>query len=147
MLEQIQEVVRKNLPAEVGDQLKKHLAEAESTSRRLQAVEAELQEKRKALEQRDLAITELQIKLKAAGDLDRREKEVGKRENRLDVDAAQARAAAAESKTQAIFDLSSLVFRSPRIMRQISENVPLMGAGQTYPTTGAGSKTETKVVE
>lgn len=150
MLEQIQEIVKKNLPAEVGDQLKRHLQEAEATSRRLQAVDAELQVKCKALEACQAHVVDLEAKLKTAGDLEKREKDVTHREIVLSVTLADQRAAAAEGRAQAVYDLASLAFRNPRIIRssQESEVIPIVPTGQSYASgTANKSKTVTETQE
>lgn len=147
MLEQIQEIVKKNLPAEVGDQLKKHLNEAEATARKLQEAEGRLETYRKASERDLMRIAELEAKLKTSGELDKREQEVTKREVRLDAHNADMRAQAAEHRAQAVYDLAALAFRSPRILRttQESESVPVVINGYTQQTTK--SKTTDEATE
>jgi len=140
MLEQIQEVVRKNLPSEVGDQLKKHLADAEAKSRRLEMLEADLQEHKKRLGDREVRIVDLEAKLKLAGDLDKREKEVAQRENKLSVTLAEKRAEAAELALSKVETLAALAFRSPVFVQKEINSVPIAVPGQSY----ASSAMETK---
>lgn len=146
MLEQIQEVVKKNLPQEIGDQLRKHLADAEATARRLQMAEADLQEKKRLLIERDNEVSRLQALLKAAGDVEKREKDALARENKLDVTLADQRATAAEHRAEQVKELFTLVFRNPRLMRTLSESesIPVQQGGYYQTQTKSKQVTETQ---
>lgn len=143
MLEQIQEVVRKNLPAEVGEQLKKFMEEASSFKDRCARFEKQIEADKQSLKLKDEEIKELTAKLKLAGDLHARETHVSKQENNLTATMATERADAAERRSGDIMQLVSLVFRNPRMVRvyEDSETVPVTTQGTSYPMPFTKTKT------
>lgn len=146
MLDQIQEIVRKNLPAEVGDQLKKHLQDAEATARKLQMVEDDLKAKRQDLLQRDAEIARLNGLLKTSGDLDKREKDVTAREIRQEIAIADIKRLEAEKRAEGLFTLVGQVFRNPRFVTNESSSInkPTATGGMHYTND---SKTTTQDTE
>src|SRR3990167_10406358 len=105
MLEQIQEVVRKNLPAELGDQLKKHLSDAEGWKRERDSARADLDARIKQVTELAREVESLKERLKLAGNLADREKIVAAQENKLEVTLAQMQARAAEASLDQIHRL------------------------------------------
>lgn len=122
MLDQIQEVVRKNLPAEVGEQLKKHLADAQTWKGERDYAQKRLEDANRSITLKDEEIADLKAKLKNAGDLSRRESEVTAREIKLDVTLANMRADSALARLEDVKGLAETVFRNPRIVRAFSES-------------------------
>lgn len=146
MIDQIQEVIRKSLPAEVGDQLRKHLADAETWKRERDAALLTLETSKKVLLDANASIATLQDKLKLAGDLDKREKICIDRENRLDVTLANLKTTEAEKRADAVTALAGQVFRNPRFVTNESSSVqkPTQAGGIHY---ASDSKTKTEEVE
>ena len=70
MLDQIQEVVRKNLPAEVGEQLRRYMQAAERWEAEGKRLTREREEMKGKVASLEVTIADLQAKLKVAGDLD-----------------------------------------------------------------------------
>lgn len=146
MLDQIQEVVRKNLPAELGEQLKKHLADAETWKRERDHANAKLEDANRAVGTANYKIADLEGKLKLAGDLDKREKDVTAREVKIDVTLANLKAVEAEKRADAVTALAGQVFRNPRFVTNETSSVqkPTQGGGVHY---ASDSKTKTEEVE
>ncbi len=142
MLDQIQEVIRKNLPAEVGEQLRKHLAEAEKTAQKLTLTLSDLDSSVAMARQLQATVADLQAKLKLAGDLDAREKAVTKREDRLDMTIASTKMAGLEANLHSIKELAAIAFKSPRMIKETYETAS-KGIVQNGYTTG-GTVTESK---
>lgn len=145
MLDQIQEVVRKNLPAEIGEQLKRHLSEAEGWKRERDSAKTELESAKASILQHMGNVQKLEEALKLAGDLDKREKVCRDRENRLDVTLANLKAAEAERRADAVTALAGQVFRNPRLVVNRTGNVPNPAPG-SYGTVGV-NESESREVE
>jgi len=149
MQEEINEIIKKNLPAQVGDILQARLTKAESDAKDLLIRSEELiKEKQK----NSYLIAELskheqldKIKL----DLDEREQKVSTKERDIRVFEAELKLAESEKRATEMVNLIALAFKSPSYRKTISESdytQPVYG-GQNgmvsgYQRTG-GSKTET----
>lgn len=149
MLEQIQEIVRKNLPAEMGEQLRQFMNEAESQKKSLGYANERIKSFEASVASKDADIVKLTDKLKLAGDLDKREKDVTQREIRLDVMTAQIREGAAVHRADEMKELVSIIFKNPRIVKTAMSNemVPVVMPGNSYPQTSNASKNETTTKE
>lgn len=139
MLEQIQELVRKSLPAEVGDQLRKYMIDAQTWESNVKRLTREAEDQEKRLAGASAKVAELEAKLKLAGELDARQKDISHRENRLAVTLAQNCAQEAEKRAQGIFDLAAMAFRNPTFKRSEYNTVPIP-SGQFGTTLGSESK-------
>ena len=150
MIEQIQELIRKNLPAEVGEQLRKHLSDFDACKRERDQLAERLGASSNQVIAQASEITKLKETLAAHATLAKREADCLVRENKLGVTMAENRAMAAEVKAQAVFDLASLVFRNPVLKRTVQESStdPIIVPGQSYPSgTSNTSKSKTETVE
>lgn len=134
MLDQIQDLIRKNLPGEVGDTLRKHLQDAEQWKKDLDIAKRTEEGRVKQVEQYGVKVAGLEARLMVAGDLDKREAEVRKRENALEVTLAQKRAESAEYALMEVTRLTALVFRNPTFVHTERKSVPLV-----MPSSGGGS--------
>ena len=143
MFEEIQDVIRKNLPAEVGEQLKKYLAAADVWKQRSEESAAKIAHLEGIIKGGNERIVFLEGKLKMAGDLDKREKDVWDRECKMDVMRAQLEARNAEARLADIKELTAMVFRNPTYMKKTAEqnSVPVGIEGCTYPQSGSETKT------
>jgi len=140
MLDQIQDLIRKNLPGEVGDTLRKHLQDAEQWKRDLDAAKKVEENRVKQVLDLGREIEGLKAQVKIAGDLEKREREVSQRENKLSVTLAEKRAEAAEFALAKVESLAALAFRSPVFVQRENNSVPVPIPGQNWP----GSAIETK---
>lgn len=150
MIEQIQDVIRKNLPSEVGDQLRKLLTEGESIKKERDQLAERLGATSNQVISQASEITKLKETLAQHTALAKREADCLIRENRLDVTMAENRAMAAEVKAQTVFDLANVVFRNPVLKRTVfeSSNDPIVVPGQGYPSgTSNASKNKTETEE
>lgn len=149
MLEQIQEIVRKNLPAEVGEQLRQFMNEAESQKKSLGYANERIKAFEASVAAKDAEIGTLKEKLKLSGELDKREKDVTQREIRLDVMTAQIREGAAVQRADEMKDLVSIIFKNPRVVKNVMSNemVPVVVPGNSYPQSSSASKSETTTKE
>ena len=149
MLEQIQEIVRKNLPAEVGDQLRQYMKDAESWNSSMKRLEREVADHKAKLAERDAEIADLKKQLAKAGSLTERERIVGERENKLAVTLAEAKAAEAEKRSDGIYQLAAMVFRNPVFKSREFGNTshpPSQYSGGSA-TSGSESKDKETTVE
>jgi hypothetical protein len=133
MLDQIQDLIRKNLPGEVGDTLRKHLQDAEGWKMALDNAKKVEENRVKQVIDLGRELESLKAQVKAAGDIEKREKEVTQREIKLAVTLAEKRAEAAELALGKIESLAALAFRSPVFVQKEINSIPV--PGQNYPNT------------
>lgn len=148
MLDQIQDLIRKNLPGEVGDTLRKHLQDAEQWKKDLDIAKRTEEGRVKQVEQYGVKVAGLEARLMIAGDLDKREAEVRKRENALEVTLAQKRAESAEYALMKVTELTALVFRNPTFVHTERKSVPIvMPSGGGYINQGEETREVKKTQE
>lgn len=149
MLDDIREVIRKNLPSEVGDRLREQLARAETLKLEVERKDREILDLRAAANGLNATISSLSEKLKLAGDLDKREKEVRGRENVLDVTEANARASSAERALAEVTGLARIVFSNPRLVTRVDESrmVPMPNPSGGYISQQQETKSTTRTEE
>ncbi len=113
IVKQLQDVIRESLPAQVGDELRKYLDAANDNEIALK----ESQEYTLALiKERDELKAEVSrqvLKLAKHTDLDRREAEVGKRENVWEVTKAQLERDEAVKRSTDILQLVGTLVKNP----------------------------------
>lgn len=132
MLDQIREIIAKNLPMEIGNQLKQHLDDAQVWKRDRDAQGVMIEKLRKELDEvkaeRDRRTTELHQHVALAV----REKTVTDRELRLELTLAQERQKMADSRLEEIRALVGQVFRNQELVTRRSGSVPLPTGGTTF---------------
>lgn len=147
MFEEIQEVVRRNLPSEVGETLRKYLKDAVDWKERLDRYCKDLEVEQGKVKTLRLEVTALEAELRRAGDLAKREKAVHDLESNLRVQMAEFAQKCAEAKTAAIMELAAMAFRNPKFVTSEQNQVPYWDQQGHYQSTMCGSRKVEKTQE
>lgn len=136
MFEEMQEVIRKNLPLEVGERLRAVLNEADKTKRDLAQCALERDAHRAACVKVEAERDALKVTLSSHAALAKREADVLAREKVIEVTLAQERQKAAEARLGDVKELAALVFRNPTHVYRETASVPNPNPGSygTVPT-------------
>jgi len=113
MEKEIQEIIEKNLPAQVGDVLKKRLDQADTLEARVKLLESEISTARKFSNDLTAENAELKEKMEFHASIDERKSEVLDRENRQGIFEAKLKATEAENRANEISGFVQMVFKSP----------------------------------
>jgi chromosome segregation ATPase len=142
MLDQIRDVIAKNLPMEVGNQLKQHLDEAQKWKAELDSTRETCAKLRRDLDEVRANRDQFQAQLSQHAELAVREKAVTGRELKLDLTLAQERQKMADERLAEIRMLVGQVFRNPELVTRTNGTIP-------HPTQGSmyRSDEERKTVE
>lgn len=142
VLDKLQEVIRKSLPEQVGGELKEYLKKAERNQELVDGLTRELNDANERLLELDGAVSRLSASLTKAGDLEKKEQDIRRRENCHETWVANAHAKAAENKADAIERLVEKVFTYRRhVVVNETSSVPLSdGTGYVQLHTGTNSK-------
>lgn len=136
MQKEMRDAVEKNIPAAIGDALRKRLDMAEQDANKARNLEA-------ALEKANARIVELDNQVKAAGNLAARETHLDSRERALEKTElellrkdAQCDAAVHKARADTAVELVKLLVRNTEFRESISRNgsVPV-SQGTNYPVT------------
>lgn len=146
MLQEIQDIIKKNLPAEVGENLKRVLQEGESAKHSLEVARRELNDTKSERDAFKKERDGLQKQLDAHELLAKREADVLARENKIEVHDAQIRAQTAEHSLSQLFRLTEIAFRNPKIIRTYEdyESIPVQMNGYINNQTKTKRHTETE---
>jgi len=129
MINEINEIIKNNLPVAVATELKQYLATADQNEKilvvarekekkqdieikRLLAVESEFQKEKEVLikKQQELSTLEASLKIKQDG---------------LEQTLLLVKLSESEKRSDSIFQLVHAIFRNPVITKTISENIPI----------------------
>lgn len=138
MKEEIQSIINKNLPAEVGEILRKRLEHADKDA-------AELKEVKQAWERSKDRVINLESILSKHADLDSKaselrakEKELATRESNQKVFEAELKCAEAEKRANELSTVVMQVFKSPVYRKQSSGTTALStGSNGSYYASSA----------
>lgn len=135
LTKELQEAIAKNMPHMVGEELNKVLAQGAYDAELVVKLKSELTDTKTQLSTSDKGnerlrdeVNELQIKLKEAGDVEKRERD-------LKVTLAEKDTESAKSLAKQAFDMVTLVFRNPTVMRSTMTTTPV---SQHYSQPGGG---------
>lgn len=142
MIQEMQEVIRKNLPEATARELKKYLEEAETARKLLAEKILTCTEQGNSIAKLSGTVVDLQrviLELKertiTEGALDKKEKDINAKRNDLTVEIASLRVVEAEKRADSIYKLAEIVFKNPAYTRQTirsgSETV-----SPSYPGSG-----------
>lgn len=119
MDEQIKEIIERQLPAQVGEVLRKRLEQAELDAHDLATVKGQRDSYKAERDQKQATIDRLDLNLKKHGELAAREEAVTKREQAIDLEIAKARAENAERSKGDLFNLVGLVFKNQIVKEEV----------------------------
>lgn len=147
MLEQdIQKAIEANLPAQIGKVLQERLAKVDMLEQQNSQLTLNLEQANEQVAKHYLLDSRTNDLKRATEAVTKREAEVAAREIKQDL--KDAKAAAAEDKCKAIFELAAMAFRNPRVMRFETESrQEPVGGGQYGTTNTSSNKTTTETVE
>jgi hypothetical protein len=133
--ETLKEAIEKNLPTMVGKELQQYIAEAEAIKEDLAKKEAVLLTKDERINKL-VAENERLIKLElSAEDMANREDVLQEKQRHLAVDIAHEKQKNAEKLAEQAFNMVSLVFRNPTVMRSQNTTYPVpVSTGMNSPS-------------
>lgn len=152
MNQEIEEIIKKNLPAQVGEVLKKQLDQAEKDA-------ATVIHQKERIEQQQTEINALSVKLQKHYDLDQREAEIKTRElnvsdkeRAIEVFALQIRLEEANKRAELISGFTAALVRNTEFRKTIFDSEtqsPFQDVNGTwhYPSPTSKSHTENKTAE
>lgn len=143
--QEIKDAIAKQLPAQVGDVLRSRLEQAQKDAEDLSVVKDRFEVLRNENAELRKQLARESAKLLAHGELEKREAEVTKRENKLAVELAEARAKNSETSTAALFNLMQIVFKNPTIKEQVFGSIG-GHSGNNYQAQ-ATNETRTREIE
>lgn len=148
ILSDLRESIKKNLPAQVGDQLRKRLEEADKLDSELAQALQEikllmngkcvLEDKVRLLEAQQTALTEIE----------RREKEVAKKEQEQKMRDLEVVNSCLSANNSQLFDLMKIVFKSPVYKKELSayEGKDNVYENGNYVNRPNGNKSSTETI-
>lgn len=133
----IEDAIKKSLPAAVGDVLNKELLEL----KRLRLVENSYEDLKVVNKNLSDRILKLEFNAKTAAELDKQEAMIAEQARNLKVTIAEVNASNAINRVNDMKELVATVFRGPMVTKHLSGNVPVpvgstgnaMGFVGTYP--------------
>lgn len=125
--EDIKAAIDKSLPAEVGDRLKERLNQAHDTEVELKGTKEYLRQARVSVAELTQTLSDAENLYLLRKDLTTREREVEKKELRIEL--VEQMAKAAEDKASAIEGLVSTVFSNRRIVHTMTRSAPFVRDG------------------
>lgn len=122
MEKEIYDIIKKNLPAEVGETLRGVLEQGQKDAQRLSEREKELFKALNDIEDLTIKLQGYQ-KLDARNEsLDKRESDIAKREQKAIEDELRFQLKEVEKRTTDMFTLVSLLVKNPRVIEFMSSN-------------------------
>lgn len=122
MEQEIQDIISRQLPAQVGDVLRKRLEQADSDAVKVKSLESEVRAIREQNVKQHNEIGELKSQIAMHHLLDVREAAATKREQSIELEICKARADNAERSKGELFNLVGLVFRNSIVKESISKS-------------------------
>ncbi len=116
---EIKKIIEENLPAQVGDVLKKRLEQADRDVDTIKTLETNLKKRTGELKEANKEIETLRERWLRDDELKQRDETLTKRENKINVFQAELRAQEAQNRADEIFSLVDSVFKNPRIRKSI----------------------------
>ena len=121
MKQEIQELIAKNLPAQVGEVLKKRLEDADKYEVLVKAQKEMLNDKDGEIKCLKAEIEKYMKFDTRNSELDQREREISKRENTMEVWEAKLKLAEAEKRISDNVNFVGMVFKSPVFRKYTNE--------------------------
>jgi hypothetical protein len=147
MLEEIKDIIAKNLPAQVGEALQKELAKIPELEKKLEVCEAARKAGIARISELDADLAALRAKEKWDTDLTYREQEVDKRERNLELALMKVRVEEAEKRTTEFHGLVQTVFKSPVYRTAYMNDLYSNYNDGHYNVTGGAPREVTKTQE
>jgi flagellar biosynthesis/type III secretory pathway chaperone len=113
MLEEIKDIIAKNLPAQVGETLQKELARIPELEKQLEVCEAARKAGIQLITEKDKTLGEYIAKENKYQELEKRELEVEKRERNLELAVMKVQVMETEKRATELQGLVQTVFKSP----------------------------------
>jgi len=97
---ELKDIIAKNLPQAVGEELQKRLQQADADVRELASLKERLEIRNKTIAELNETVIQLRDQLSKHVDIDVREAEVSKRERNAEIEALKVQLAASQGNTQ-----------------------------------------------
>lgn len=144
---ELQDAIRRNLPAEIGATLRGELESLATTREENARLKAQLKEL-------NTKADELRAELQRSGAVQARdlavsvrEEEIAKREHAQEVFEAKLKAAEAEKRAQGLYELVALVFKNQQARETVFSNDSVVLPAGTYLSTAPKSSTTLKEID
>lgn len=153
MKDEIKAIIKKNLPAEVGETLKQVLEQGEINAKLVEEYGDKLKQREKEIEILNRRVSNEEVLLKRTNDVQTRENNVSQKERDQKVFEAELKLLEAEKRVNEIVGFTGMVLKSPIYRKSILENENGMTTynAQTqrneFVPNGGRSKVEEKTVD
>lgn len=127
MIDKLKDVIKENLPQQVGEELQKELARIPVMEKRIAELEEQVRSRDNAIAMHAKDKVSLQTQLEAAGKLDEREDAVTKREHQVAL--IEVKAECAELRRKDAVDLVTKIFEGPIMRRRVTADHPVVVPG------------------
>jgi hypothetical protein len=145
MTSEIQAIIEKNLPAEVGNTLKIVLERGEKDAQRVEVLGVDLKNAKEQISDITAKLNKYISLDKYQDELDKREKAISEKERNQKVIEAELKAVEAEKRAGELAGFVGMVFKSPIFRKSIFGSQPVP-SGQ-YGVVTQGFNKETTVAE
>ena len=143
IMAELDELIRKNLPAHVGETLKLELEELSVLRKRAPALEAEFARLNKRIAEYQETERVLRERLEQHGALDAKREEVEQQTRDMKVTLLEGTLAYERTMNTRLFDLVGVIFRNPVVTDHIITSGQEVVSSNGYPTTLPVGSTET----
>ena len=147
MEQEIQDIISKQLPAQVGEVLRKRLEQAEQDAQAVVKYRNTSESYRRECDEYRQKIEVLKLQLEKHVALEARELAVEAQERNIELVLAQNRAKEAERLADSIFRLTETVFRNPVYKETVSKNLVVPGGNNCSGFTQIVTDYKTNEVE
>ena len=149
--EQLQLAIKEHLPSKVADEMKTFIQQAESDKRELGHVKVDkknlsegIRERDKSIQDRNETIATLNAEIsdwrKRKGDLIEREAAATKTEIFHELEMEKVKCAEAEKRADRLFDLTSIIYKSPRkTVRETNQTPVIVGSYSSDYSNGGNT--------
>lgn len=141
MEQEIQDIIAKNLPAQVGDTLKLRLLQADTLEARVKELERDYTVQAQMIKDLRRENDQLHKDLSTHTDISLREETVSKRERAMDVFEAKLKAEEAEKRATELHGIVQTVFKSPVYRRNYYSGTHYDGQGKNIPIIHGSDET------
>ncbi len=143
----IQDAIAKQLPAQVGEVLRVRLEQAEKDAKERSILESRNAEQRREIQQLEARVTNRDIELKKAGDLNARAADLDKRERDLRITLLEAQLAASNTNATFAKEVALGLVRNVEYRHSVfetnSKQVPTAPGSYTMSQTDTSNKSDT----
>lgn len=145
--QEVQDLIRKHLSAQVGETLQGELADLERLRKRDKQTTEQLDSKRATIDSMTVSLDVANARLAKHEALDKRLEEIEKRERNHELSIMKAQLENERSNNLRLFELVGVIFRNPVVTETLSTSInrtemhPTQGYQQSLPSSECSTKT------